>query len=458
MYTAGDSGKGICRACVEQRDCDVVRARKASMEPSFDLNSDDRPPAPARSLPVPAAPLTARAASPAPAPQTPKPLSPNLEAVIQRLLQLRPGETVTLAVPGSMTAQRFEAGLLRVLSEREDTRDVRWVHHLDESGHRLIIGTERSRLNSAKTAARAQNQPGRKPHKWDSVIDQVLQLKPSEKISLSVPATNGPTHYAGLVRSMLHLNVRTKGNCWSVTQAEDPDVKEIVVTRDPRREEKPTATPFVSAQSPVAQGKRAAYRISDEVRAKIIAEPAERHYGDVAKQYGVSVTSVDNIRRAAHVPALARGWQAKRKAVKYQLEPAIKQAPAPLEASAPLRIDPSPKPDVIPGLFLSRAFELVIAEMQEGIDRMSGDKDKDARECVKAWQEVVGQLRDFHPAISGGSWLNGGPSIYDKARERAEAELRVIGMEIPRLQARQKALQAILAPLKANAEAERDTR
>jgi hypothetical protein len=117
--------------------------------------------------------------------------------------------------------------------------------------------------------------------------------------------------------------------------------------------------------------------------------------------------------------------------------------------------------DENPALTLSRAFELVMREFEiniEGMREMSAGEDPEMDKCVAHEEDVLGTLRDYHPADSGFSVAMKYPSVYERAATSAQAELRTISMELQRLQARETALKGILAALEANGEAEKETR
>ena len=119
-----------------------------------------------------------------------------------------------------------------------------------------------------------------------------------------------------------------------------------------------------------------------------------------------------------------------------------------------------PKGAVIPSLFLSRAFEMVIAEMESSLDDLkdSDDNSIEMANCIKNEQDIIRSLRDYHPAVMGSSSTGACVSIYERALERAEAELRIINLELQRLTKRKAALEPMIAAMKSNTEAERDTR
>lgn len=205
--------------------------------------------------------------------------------------------------------------------------------------------------------------------------------------------------------------------------------------------------PFGSSLSPVVQGKRATYRISDEARTAIIAEPPDIRASVLAKQYGCSPASIDNIRRAAGVVPQPhrRGPMNERKEE--------------LRVTTPVTIVTVPEKVQPPDMTLSRAFELVIAEMEGNIDCLrEQEDDPDIAEGIKHDEDVVGTLRGWHPAFMGFSSSAPRVSIYERALQRAESELRLINLEIGRLQMRKGALTPMVDALKLNINAERESR
>jgi hypothetical protein len=109
---------------------------------------------------------------------------------------------------------------------------------------------------------------------------------------------------------------------------------------------------------------------------------------------------------------------------------------------------------------LSRAFELVIKEMESSLDSLkdSGDDDPELQNCIKREAEIVATLRDYHPARMGLSASGRGFSLYERSLERARADLSIIDLELQRLQKRKTALEAIVLALAANVDAESETR
>lgn len=106
---------------------------------------------------------------------------------------------------------------------------------------------------------------------------------------------------------------------------------------------------------------------------------------------------------------------------------------------------------------LSRAFELVTAELRMSADSMLEMGDDDFDGYVKAHEEAIVLLQDNHPSICGTSALAAGKSIYERALEQANDELRILDMEFRRIERRRSALRGIVAGLEANIEGVKST-
>lgn len=201
----------------------------------------------------------------------------------------------------------------------------------------------------------------------------------------------------------------------------------------------------MKSDSPVEQDKRQTYRISDEVRQQIIAESPSIPSSVLGKKYGCSAASVDNFRKAAgtFIPSKTRG-------------PAKKE----LAVTTPVTIVTVPAQEPKLDMTLSRAFELVMAELRKGLDHLVeiDDDDPDLKKSIEAQKGMIGMLHDSHPAFMGFSETGRKESLYQRALDRAIDELHIIELELQRLEKRRDALKPMMKVLKENIEAERDTR
>jgi hypothetical protein len=137
------------------------------------------------------------------------------------------------------------------------------------------------------------------------------------------------------------------------------------------------------------------------------------------------------------------------------MEPA---QPAPIVETSRL-----PPASSLHGLSMPKAFEMVIAEIEQQIDfcRSTSEYEDDSdgmREAVDSDQKIVDAIRGWHPASVGYSSHAERESIYDLALERGKRELHIILCELTRLTKRRDALQQIIKGLEAGSEGERDSR
>lgn len=240
----------------------------------------------------------------------------------------------------------------------------------------------------------------RKTSKWNPIIDQLLRLKVDESLDLATPSGDTPTHYANNLRSYLHTGNRTCNDEWSIQQFGLPEG----MIRVRRGERRPTI--YETLQQEAREEQELASRTK---------EPPTTPKHELTVAHPVTIVTVPG--------------------------------------------KPS-KEDMPPTL--SRAFEMVIAEINADIERLEDhaddQEDEELQNCLAHEKELVGTLHDYHPAMMGSTATGIKPSVYERAMERAEEELRIIELEIARLQKRRDALKPVYAALKAAHEAERETR
>jgi hypothetical protein len=261
VWCTGDSGKAICDDCANGRDCEVIVKRKQKA-PLFEPEEDHEPVAPVRSVPVPPAVLVNghdKESIALSAPVDPKPTElselPNwrtrVEAIARRLLELEPGQTITLAVPEGLTLKAFDRGLIQSLAEYVPTADIKWIHGPDRSGTRLLMATEnnpRKRVRVAPMERPAVRRPepvkvpppvqpaspqtaipvkgesvaerrARAEARWSPVLEKLLALDYGADTDLDVPPDDNLEHFTNNLRSILHQSKQTRQDSWSLQTA-----------------------------------------------------------------------------------------------------------------------------------------------------------------------------------------------------------------------------------------------
>lgn len=489
QYAAGDGDAAICNACLNGHDCQVVAMRR-KRDFTFEPEVDSGPVAPARSVPVPQAVIVD---APAPiqlsAPRRDTPdMRPRFEAIAGRLLKLDPGESVAFAIPVEMKAKEFERQLIEFLGEYPDTATIKWIHHPDETGQRLVMATM---ANVKKRVARTPV-PAAKPAPPITPPSPPIQIRDRETVAEGMLRSNYSVQVVqqrtGLARdAVLEIEQRL-----GLTKtAPEKAVQPVEMPPTPPEISAPVA-PVASKPSPSK-----APDLTEDMRKAIVAGSPETPAAEFAKRFGVSLSAVYLVRKNAGI----NGWSSKGRPVKpaerdravelLQAGASIRQTVAqtgltrntvkdvrqsigmtdekPDLGEHPVREKPElavATPVTIvtvpaePGITLSRAFELVIAEIESSVDNMrdSRDDSDEWKACVKTQEMLAGELRAWHPAVMGMSATGSAPSIYERAMERAEAELGVINLEIQRLEMRRKALEPILQALKTSIHWERESR
>ena len=404
QFTAGDSGNGICNACVEGNECSHALMRKKRDLDDFIPTDSALLPEPVRVIPAPQAVVV----QPKPVIQLAAPAissqsdgdTRRFEAIAQRLLKLEPGETVAFAVPEGRPAKGYEGDLLRFLATDPRTMGIDWIHHASESDRRVVMAT-------------------------------MKKLKGVTRVKAEPPAAG----LCGCGRDASH-----KGRCAARRQELAKEVQDNGgMKADMRR---------------MVEG-----MLANDYSPRLIA-----------KRTGLAEKSIERVQAemAARVPVSnvapppAKPIQATNGSRPQPVtveEPKAAEKPV-LSVATPVTIvtveSEAPKPD----LTLSRAFELVIAEMEASVDSMRDtlDDSEDMAACIKSHEALVGELRGWHPAQMGSSASGTKTSIYERAMDQAEAELRIIDLEIQRLEMRGKALKPMLEAMKTSMPWERESR
>ena len=473
-WTAGDSGNGICQSCLDGEDCSVMQARKAKA-PLFPAKSEPDP-APVRAVVVEKPVPIRLAAPPARTPLASLPHDPNWAAILDRLARLEPGETISLAVPIPFTLRAFEKAILDRLEADPRTGQAKWVHGPDPSGTKLILATE-ARLGVAK----ARVGPPKAPVPTallESIAGAMERMdKPAEQLVSEPLARHSRGVRAGRPRGSLYKSeereraielLRLGTPSGAVAKEVGLDRKTIYAISAEIGEQLPkmcrcgsrfghkghcsgnskTSSEIVksgevmASLSPAAQGKRLTFKIPEEKRAAILAD-RKLSAAECARKHGCGISTVYSLRKDAK----------------------DKPASAPLAVVTPVSIPAvqlpaveAPKPAM--DMTLSRAFELVMAELNANIETLedSGDRSKGMVEAIKHDKDIVATLHDYHPAFTGMTATGCAPSVFDRALEQAQSEVHLIELELQRLARRRDALKPVLAALKASQEAERDTR
>jgi hypothetical protein len=449
VWCAGDSGNAICNACQNQVDCSVVAKRKQKA-PLFEPEDGYEAAPPVRSIPVPAV-ANGHAKEPIQLPTPPDQEFSDLpqwrdrgEKIARRLLDLIPGETVTLVIPDGMKLKNFERGLLAFLAEYPETADVRWVHGPDGTGTKLVMATEKDLRGRVKRAPMVR--PAPKPTvaaevpkpppvaKEQPAPILTLKLRQRAKTMLSQGYSAKTIHERLGIPQELVLEIKHIVETERDTKAQGGKLGKIAV------ETKQAGTPAVEAAGPLPAILRSERRC-------VCGRPAI-HKGRCAER-----------RMAAHGDAtvMTAPKPENRSMTIEQPSPADKPE---LKIATPVTIVTVATDPSNPDMTLSRAFELVIAEFEASADsiRDSGAGSEDAEECAKSQEALINELRAWHPVAIGMSASSAGTSIYERAMQRAEAELRIIELEIKRLEMRRNALKPMLEAMKTSIYWERESR
>jgi hypothetical protein len=188
---------------------------------------------------------------------------------------------------------------------------------------------------------------------------------------------------------------------------------------------------------------------------------------EVAVLSKLSRATIANIRKELGLPIIARrpGPPKKQESSNQNTSIEITKPELPvrspgLRTATTMTIETAAAKEVAPDMTLSRAFELVMAELNQSIDDLEdcGDESDQFKAALSSYKEIVNTLHDAHPAFMGFSASAPNASIYDRAIGRAETELHLINLELQRLQTRKAALKPMLEALKANIKAEQETR
>lgn len=374
QYTAGDSGNGICNACVNQQDCEVVRVRKAKPQP-FSAEPFDVPISPARSIPIPA---DAVVPADPPAKRTgPKIGSTHNDSKMKRE---RAAEMLKDGVSGNEISRVLEISPNTVVQVRGNTEGVP-----EPVGGKLKGG-----------------EPNRKKEKRKKAVELLSQGK-------------------------TWLQVRDETGLSTATIAK--------AVRD------------CDSNSPVVRGQRSTYIIPQETRAEIANESVEIHPTVLAKKYGCSTATINNIRRDAgmELPPRKHG-------------PAKKQE---LVVTTPVTIVTVPKEPTV-NITMSRAFEMVIREMQNwkaSIADMLAEDFDNQESVIKDYDNMIGMLQDSAPQFTGlGDSENKSQDVYERTLKAAKIEEHLCLLELQRLTVRHEALKKVVKTLEETKEVLKDTR
>jgi hypothetical protein len=317
---------------------------------------------------------------------------------------LEPGQTITLAVPEGLTLKAFDRGLIQSLAEYVPTADIKWIHGPDRSGTRLVMATERNLVGVKRVSRLA------------AATAEIKTLRENPIGSRPVP----PPGLCECGKPQRHI-----GRCAG--------------------KRKPSKEPQLTKAADLLH--------------------AGGSLRDVSAATGLAKNTVLSVRRETpELPAPIMGAPSHKEKPSENrdgtIQPPVEQHKPQLNVATPVTIvtveADAPKVDMT----LSRAFELVIAEMESSLDSLRDDTDNadDLKDCIKSQEEIVGALREYHPSVMGMSATGMGTSIYERAMERAEAELHIINLEIQRLEMRRKALQPMLDAMKTSIHWERESR
>jgi len=443
QYTAGDSGNGICDACADGLECDVVKARKAAAIP-FQPERLDVSPAPVRVISVEKTVVVNKEKeliqlpAPVPTPVLREHNTSRYEAITQRLLKLTPGETVSFSVPAGISAKEYENELLRYLTNHPQTKTVKWIHHSDESGRRLVMATMANLRPVSKAVVAAVK-------KLDEVIAPALagvfsapkrrgrppgarSKKKEQKVQASELLKSGAS-----VRETMRETGLAKNTVSTVRQ-------ELGITEKAN----PGGSPNHNTKFGAIIG-----RI-------IQLEPGKSLTVDAPEGITLNAFAPELFDALVEHPKTeGRTWKVNtdHKIMKVIVSEITKAEPEEVE-------EESRKEPKAPNITLSRAFEMVMAELRQGIDNLEdvGDDSDDWKAAMKSQKDIVDLLHDSHPAFLGFSNTGAKTSIYERAMERAKTELHIINLEIQRLQMRRDALTPMLKAMGENIANERDTR
>lgn len=409
--TAGDSGNGICAACLEGRDCDVMRVRKGVLDPGDRLDKsyvDERSDADTIAAVFGSGAISSTRSLPKHYARTP------VRAIEQALLDGKSSRAISRDLKVSPNT---------VLTVRKPIQDS---------------------LPPVPTGAAAHKQPLNRPFGAHAPIpEETRQAILAEPASVSNIALEKkykvPVSWIGKFRrenGIVTDGMRGRGRAHgqSYKQAERDKAAAML--------QQGATVDAAASESKLSLG-----TIRNICR-ELGIDYASRREGGLRQRRTEKSQAVSTEVRSTDVTLVVTAST-------------TTVGPAPVTAPTIAEIDiPSATPPTVTPPTLSRAFEMVLREMHRWNEALAdnGEDDPSFQEALAEHNKVIGFLRDYAPQFTGlGDDSNKSQGVYERALKVARQEEQLCRLELQRLQKRHVALKALLATMGLVADDLRDT-